>query len=75
MRVGDLLEIGSGVCLAVGAGLLGGLGVGLIVAGLALGWEAQCYGTTPLPRIVRERGRWRLRRSVEQHETARAAAA
>jgi hypothetical protein len=76
MRVGDLLEIVAGVFLAVGASLIGGLGVGLCVGGLALGFEAQMYGSTPLPRIVRvgERRRWRLRRPIEQHDTAQAAA-
>lgn len=75
MRIGDLLELLAGVCLSVGASLIGGVGVGLIVAGLAIGYEAQCFGSTPLPHVARERGRWRLRihRPAEQHETAAAA--
>jgi len=76
MRVGDLLELLAGACLAVGAGLIGGLGVGLVVAGLAIGYEAQCFGSTPLPHVARERGRWRLRlrRPAESTDTAQAAA-
>lgn len=77
MRVGDCLEVVSGVCLTAGAGLLAGLGVALIVAGLVIGYLAQCYGTTPLPHVARERGRWRLqlRRPAEQpHDAAQAAA-
>jgi hypothetical protein len=76
MRVGDVLELLGGACLTAGAGVLGGVGVGLVVGGLALGFEAQMYGSTPLPRISRERGRWRrrLRRPAEQqHDTAQAA--
>jgi len=76
MRVGDLLELLAGACLAVGAGLIGGIGVGLVVAGVCLAYEGQCFGTTPLPRIARERGRWRLRlrRPAESTDTAQAAA-
>ena len=74
MRVGDLLELLAGACLSVGAILIGGIGVGLIVGGVCLAWEGQCFGSTPLPRISRERGRWRLRRPAESTDTAQAAA-
>jgi hypothetical protein len=76
MRVGDVLEIVAGVCLTVGAGSLAGTGVALIVAGIVIGYIAQCYGTTELPRISRERGQWRvrLRRPAESTDTAQAAA-
>lgn len=50
MRVGDLLELIGAGCLVAAGCLQVGLWVALIVAGVALVYEGQCYGTQPLPR-------------------------
>lgn len=49
MRVGDILEIAGFTALAAAAFLALGVPVALTVAGIALLYEAQCWGAAPLP--------------------------
>lgn len=50
MRLGDVLEWVGAIFLFLAALLGVGLPLALAVAGVALGYFAQCYGTTPLPK-------------------------
>jgi hypothetical protein len=51
MRLGDLLEIVAAACLTAAAYLAWGLPAALLVAGVALAYEGQCFGSHPLPKI------------------------
>jgi len=57
MKLGDLLEIVAAVCFAVAAVLATGLvWPGLVVAGVASAYLAQCYASHPVPALkVRRR--------------------
>lgn len=53
MRAGDVLEWIAGACLTAAALLHWGLPAALVVAGVVLAYEAQCYGgrRIPLPKV------------------------